>query len=289
MTFRRATIALALLAVVSADPRSRAVAAVAPARAGYDSTAETLKELKAAYKAKDGTTAVRLFDQLTSAWAGLPPKDQDEVVKVIESAFGTRRDDGKDVDTLFVGAAASLAQMGPSGGKAVVRTLALKHVQARPAVVAALVEGLGEQNDPAMVPELLKWLRPEKPLGIHAEVVAGAARALSHYREADAKVRKQAVGEMVAVYVDLDGKTRAERAKERANPDVETAFQQIETPVLLTLRTLSGENYERAEDWAKWWTKAKDADWSGSAPAPAPVPPKKSGIAEPPRKDQGRP
>jgi len=258
--------------------------------ASDDGTAEALKELKAAYKAKDGTTAVRLFDQLTSAWAGLPPKDQDEVVKVIESAFGTRRDDGKDVDTLFVGAAASLAQMGPAGGKAVLRTLALKHVQARPAVVAALVAGLGEQNDPAMVPELLKWLKPEKPLGIHAEVVAGAARALSHYREADAKLRKQAVGEMVGVYVDLDGKTRAERAKDRPNADVETAFQQIETPILLTLRTLSGENLERAEDWAKWWSKAKDADWSASAPAPAAAPPKKSGDdPPPPKKDRGRP
>lgn len=254
--------------------------------ASDDTTAETLKELKAAYKAKDGTTAVRLFDQLTSAFAGLPPKDQEEVVKVVESAFGTRHDDGKDVDTLFVGAGASLAQMGPAGGKAVLRTLALKHVQARPSVVAALVEGLGEQNDPAMAPELLKWLKPEKPLGIHAEVVAGAARALAHYREADAKLRKQAVGELIAVYVDLDAKTRAERAKERPNAEVETAFQQIETPVLLTLRTLSGENYERAEDWAKWWTKAKDADWSGDAPAP--VPPKKSGNA-PPKKDQGRP
>jgi hypothetical protein len=278
--------------VFAAGPRAfPAQLSVALSRgvASDDTTAETLKELKAAYKAKDGTTAVRLFDQLTSAFAGLPPKDQEEVVKVIESAFGTRHDDGKDVDMLFVGASASLAQMGPSGGKALLRSLALKHVQARPAVVAALVEGLGEQNDPAMVPELLKWLKPEKPLGIHAEVVAGAARALAHYREADAKVRKQAVGEMIAVYVDLDARTRAERAKERANPDVETAFQQIETPVLLTLRTLSGENYERAEDWAKWWTKAKDADWSGDAPAPAPVPPKKSGIAEPPRKDQGRP
>jgi hypothetical protein len=290
MTFRRATIALALLALASADRRSPAMAAVAPAHAGYDSTAETLKELKAAYKAKDSAAAVRLFDQLTSAFAGLPPKEQEEVLKVIESAFGTRHDDGKDVDPLFIGAAASLAQMGPAGGKAVLRAISQKHVQARPAVLASLVEGLGEQDDPAMVPELLKWLKPEKPLGIHAEVVAGAARALVHYREADAKLRKLAVGELVAVYVDLDGKTRAERAKERPNPDVETAFQQIETPILLTLRTLSGENLERAEDWAKWWSKAKDADWSASAPAPAAAPPKKSGDdPPPPKKDRGRP
>jgi hypothetical protein len=288
MTFRRATIAFTLLAVIPGNLRASAAAAAAPARAGYDSTAETLKELKAAYKAKDSAAAVRCFDQLTSAFAGLPPKEQDEVVKVIESAFGTRHDDGKDVDQLFIGAAASLAQMGPAGGKSVLRAIAQKHVQARPAVLASLVEGLGEQDDPAMVTELLKWLKPEKPLGIHAEVVAGAARALVHYRESDAKLRKQAVGELVAVYVDLDGKTRAERAKERPNADVETAFQQIETPVLLTLRTLSGETFERAEDWAKWWSKAKDADWSGSAPAPAP--PKKSGDGPPPpKKDRARP
>jgi len=288
MVSRCAAVVTVLLLVAPADVRSLAAAAVAPARAGCDSTAETLKELKSAYKAKDSATAVRLFDQLTSAFAGLPPKEQEEVVKVVESAFGTRRDEGKDVDQLFIGAAASLAQMGPAGGRAVLRAIAQKHVQARPAVLASLVEGLGEQDDPAMVPELLKWLKPDKPLGIHAEVVAGAARALVHYREADAKLRKLAVGELVAVYVDLDGKTRAERAKERPNPDVETAFQQIETPILLTLRSLSGENLERAEDWSRWWSKAKDADWSGSAPAPAP--PKKSGDAPPPpRKDRPRP
>jgi hypothetical protein len=166
--------------------------------------------------------------------------------------------------------------MGAGGGKALLRALALKHLRARPVVLASLVEGLGQQNDPAMVPELLKWLKPEKPLGIHADVVAGAARALSRYRQADPKLRKLAVGELIAVYADLDAKARAERAKEHGSPEVDTAFQQIETPVLMTLRTLSGEGFERADDWTKWWIKAKDADWSGDAPAPAPAP-KKSG------------
>jgi hypothetical protein len=243
---------------------------------GDDATAQALKDLKAAYKAKDTPAAVRVFDQLVSSFEGLAPKDQDEVVKVIESAFNSRRDDGKEVDDLFIAAAASLSGMGPAGGKALLRGLELKHLRARPSVLAALVQGLGEQNDPAMVPELLKWLKPEKPLGVQAIVVAGSVRALARYREADPKLRKQIVGEIVAVYADLDAKTRGERAKEHANPEVDTAFQQIETPLLLTLRTLSGEGFERADDWTKWWSKAKDADWSGNAPAPA-APPKKSG------------
>jgi hypothetical protein len=246
---------------------------------GDDATAQALKDLKAAYKAKDTDAAVRVFDQLLNSFEGLAPKDQEEVVKVVESAFTTRRDDGKDVDRLFIAAGASLSNMGVAGSKALLRGLELKHLRARPDVLAALVQGLGEQNDPSMVPELLKWLKPEKPLGVQAIVVAASVRALAHYREADPKLRKQIVGEIVAVYADLDAKTRAERAKERANPEVDTAFQQIETPLLLTLRTLSGEGFERAEDWTKWWSKAKDADWSGNAPAPV-APPKKSG---PPR------
>jgi hypothetical protein len=250
----------------------------APA-AGDDATAQSLKDLKAAYKAKDTPAAVRVFDQLVGGFEALAPKDQEEVVKTVESAFATRRDDAADADDLFVAAAASLSNMGAGGAKALVRSLALKHLRARPKELATLVEGLGQQNDPAMVPELLKWLKPEKPLGVQAIVVAGAARALSRYREADPKLRKQAVGELVAVYVDLDAKTRAERAKEHGNPEVDTAFQQIETPVLMTLRSLSGEGFEKPDDWNKWWSKAKDADWSGNAPAPAPpaAPPKKSG------------
>jgi hypothetical protein len=244
-----------------------------------DATAQALKDLKAAYKAKDSPAAVRLFDQLLGAFEGLAPKEQEEVVKVVESSFTTRRDDAKDADDLFVAAAASLANMGAGGGKALLRALEMKHLRARPSVLAALVEGLGQQNDPAMVPPLLKWLKPEKPLGEQAIVVAAAVRALARYREAEPKLRKQAVGEMIAVYADLDAKARAERAKERASEEVETAFQQLETPMLMALRTLSGEAFEHADDWTKWWSRAKDADWSGSAPAAAP-PPKKSGPPE---------
>lgn len=244
-----------------------------------DATAQALKDLKAAYKAKDSPAAVRLFDQLVGSFEGLAPKDQEEVVKVVESAFTTRRDDAKDADQLFVGAAASLATMGAGGGKALLRALEMKHLRSRPEVLATLVEGLGQQDDPAMVPTLLKWLKPEKPLGTEAVVVAGAVRALARYREADWKLRRQAVGELVAVYADLDAKTRAERAKEHGNPDVDTAFQQIETPILLALRALSGENLEKPDEWTRWWSKAKDADWSGGAApaAPAAPPPKKSG------------
>jgi hypothetical protein len=243
-------------------------ALLGPAAGRDDATAQTLKDLKAAYKAK------------VSSFEGLAPKDQEEVVKVVESAFTTRRDDAKDADRLFIGAAASLATMGPAGGKALLRGLEMKHLRARPEVLATLVEGLGQQSDPAMAPVLLKWLKPEKPLGAEAVVVAGAVKALARYREADPKLRKQAVGEIIAVYSDLDARTRAERAKEHGNPDVDTAFQQIETPILMTLRTLSGEGYERADDWAKWWTKAKDADWSGAAPAALPPPKKGSSPQE---------
>jgi hypothetical protein len=168
--------------------------------------------------------------------------------------------------------------MGAPGGKALLRGIEMKHLRVRPNVLAALVEGLGQQSDPAMVPELLKWLKPEKPLGAQAVVVAASVRALARYREADWKLRKQAVGDLVAVYADLDAKMRAERAKAHGDPEVDTAFQQIETPILMTLRTLSGEGYERPDDWTRWWSKAKDADWSGAAPAaPAAPPPKKSG------------
>lgn len=255
------------------------LALLGPAAGRDDATAQALKDLKSAYKAKDSDAAVRLFDQLVSSFEGLAPKDQEEVVKVVESAFTTRRDDAKDADRLFIGAAASLATMGPAGGKALLRGLEMKHLRARPEVLSTLVEGLGQQSDPAMVPVLLKWLKPEKPLGTEAVVVAGAVKALARYREADPKLRKQAVGEIIAVYSDLDAKTRAERAKEHGNPDVDTAFQQIETPMLMTLRTLSGEGFERADDWAKWWGKAKDADWSGNAPSagPAAAPPPKKG------------
>ncbi len=242
-----------------------------------DETADRLKELRAAYKAKDAATAVRLYDQLVQSFELLAPKDQDEVVKTVELAFTTRRDEGSDVDQLFVGAAASLANMGPLGGKALVRALAVKHLRSRPMVLATLVEGLGRQIDPAMVDAILPWLKPEKALGVNAPVVVGAANALARYREAEPKLRKRAVGELVAVYADLDLRYETEHAK--AEPDValETAFQQIEKPLLDSLRALSGEQFESAADWTQWWATAKSADWSAAVGSAAPAKKKEDG------------
>jgi hypothetical protein len=48
--------------------------------------AEQLKSLKAAYKAKDSPAAVRIFDELVQSFEAMAPKDQEEVVKVVESA-----------------------------------------------------------------------------------------------------------------------------------------------------------------------------------------------------------
>ena len=110
-----------------------------------DAIGVRLKELKAAYKAKESATAVRLFDALTQAFDAQDETTQGEVVKVVESAFTSRRDDGEAVDRLFIGAAAALANMGASGEKGLVRALTMKHLVARPLVLATLVEGLGQQ------------------------------------------------------------------------------------------------------------------------------------------------
>jgi hypothetical protein len=226
--------------------------------------AEQLKSLKAAYKAKDSPAAVRIFDELVQSFEGMAPKDQEEVVKVVESAYATRRDEGEDVNQLFVAAAATLSNMGASGEKAVVRTLALKHVRNKPMVVATLVEGLGRQVDATMVDQILPWLKVDNALGANAPVVVGAVNALARFRAGDPKMRKRVVGEMVGVYVDLDAKYEAERAKPEPSDVLLTAFQQIEKPMRDSLRALSGQQFQKVEDWKKWWSTAKDADWTAS-------------------------
>lgn len=235
-------------------------------------TAEQLKELKAAYKAKESAAAVRIFDQLVQAFELAPAKEQEEIVKVVEQAFTTRKDEGDDVVQLFVAASASLANMGPGGEKALVRALALKHLRSKPLVLATLVEGLGRQVNPAMVDQILPWLRPDKALGVNAAVVVGAVNALARFREADPKLRKRVVGELVAVYSDLDSKYRVEHAKPEPSSELETAFQQVEKPLLDGLRALSGAQFENSEDWKTWWATAKTEDWStagGADPGPA--------------------
>jgi hypothetical protein len=246
-------------------------------RLAGDETAEKLKELRAAYKAKDSAGAVRLFDQLVQSFDALAAREQEEVVKAVEAAFATRRDEGKDVEQLFLGAAAALANMGAGGEKALLRAIGLKHVRSKPIVLATAVEGLGQQGNPAAVDSLLPWLKPEKPLGAHAPVVAGAARALARYREADPALRKRVVGVLVEIYRDLDRRSREERARSDPDPEVEVAFQQIEVPMLASLRALSGAQFENADDWVRFWATARDEDWSaprGAAP-PAGSPPKK--------------
>jgi hypothetical protein len=231
-----------------------------------DGTGDRLKELRTAYKAKESATAVRLFDELAQAFDAQDAKTQGEIVKAVEAAFPSRRDEGDDVEHLFIGAAAALANMGEGGEKAIERTLKVKHVLSRPAVVATLVEGLGQQTNPAEVDLLIAWLTPEKPLGVHAPIVAAAVRALGRYREAKPEVRKKTCGALVGVYSQYAADAAAEKAKAKADANVEIAYQQIEVPLLHALRALSGATHENAADWSAWWATAKAEEWKGSRP-----------------------
>jgi len=236
-------------------------------------TAEQLKTLKAAYKAKDSAAAIQVFDGLIQSFESMPPKEQEDAVKVVEQAFGSRSDEGDDVTRLFIAASATLANLGPSGEKALVRVIALKPVRKKPAVLATAVEGLGRQANPAMIDVLLPFLRIEQALGPNSPVVVGAANALARYRAADPKVRKKVVGELVAVYSELDSKYQADRAKPEPSDEISAAFQSFETPLREALRALSGAQHQKLEDWKKWWSTAKDADWS--APGASADPDKK--------------
>ena len=237
------------------------VALAAPLAASLADVGELLKELKAAYKAKDSGAAVNALDQLVQSYESLSEKEKDEVVKATELAFTTRRDEGEDVERLFIAASASLANMGADGEKGLLRALAQKHVRSKPKVVATLVEGLGRQVNPAMVDQLLPWLKPDKPLGANAPVIVGASHALARYREAEGKLRKRISGELVAVYADLDARYQTEHKKPAPDPELEAGFQQVEKPLLDSLRALTGEQFENSEDWKKWWATAKDQDW----------------------------
>ncbi len=223
--------------------------AVSEARAQGLSVDELLQGLEDQVKKKDDEKAISILGELTDRFPKMTEEEQKKVVKDTSKVLGRNRPEGED--DLFVAAVQSLGKMGPEGAKSL--TTAIKGTVKKrfPALATALI-ALSAGKDPAHVPVIEEHL-------VHSEalIVAASAEALGAYGEQPEPMRKQIVEELVKTYAGIAA-TAAARPKE---PVFGQRLSKIDKPMKNALSKLTGQTFDNATDWERWYNKNKRVKW----------------------------
>ena len=228
---------------------------------GQQTSKELLRDLSRATK-QDPASAIPTLDLLIERFETADEKERKSITRGIEGMFRARKDSEEGVDQLFVAAAAALSAMGEEGDEALMRSTKLKHLRARPVVLATLIESLGQQARVEVLDTVLDHLSIDSDKAeMTVPVSVAALRAVRRFREAPAKVRKQLVERLVRDYTELDRRFEAKRESDRPDPGLELAFNSLEVPFLQALQELTGESCRSAPDWREWWEEHRNLDW----------------------------
>ena len=199
---------------------------------------------------------IAIVDELLVEYPKSGPKDKAAIVGFLGKAFEQKRDEvseGVPNNKLSMAAAVALGAMGPESTKTLEGWIDDKRLKKDVALVGRLILSLGKTKDPAATRKLIKLLEhPEPPL------VSAAAQALGEFKEADLKVRKDAFESMLKVLMssfnNKEGNPNDLVAKER--------YDIIGSPIITSLKALSGHDEREPAAWQTWWNNNKNKDWN---------------------------
>jgi hypothetical protein len=199
---------------------------------------------------------IATIDELLVEYPKSGPKDKASIVAFLGKSIEQKRDEvseGVPNNKLAMAAAVALGAMGPESTKTLEGWIDDKRLKKDVALVGRLVLSLGKTKDPAATRKLIKLLEhPEPPL------VSAAAQALGEFKEADLKVRKEAFESMLKVLMssfnNKEGNPNDLVAKER--------YDIIGSPIITSLRALSGHDEREPAAWQAWWNNNKNKDWN---------------------------
>lgn len=199
---------------------------------------------------------IAIIDELLVEYPKSGPKDKAAIVGFLGKAFEQKRDEvseGVPNNKLCMAAAVALGAMGPESTKTIEGWIDDKRLKKDVALVGRLILSLGKTKDPAATRKLIKLLEhPEPPL------VSAAAQALGEFKEADLKVRKDSFEAMLKVLMssfnNKEGNPNDLVAKER--------YDIIGSPIITSLKALSGHDEREPAAWQAWWNNNKNKDWN---------------------------
>ncbi|WP_145066695.1 HEAT repeat domain-containing protein [Engelhardtia mirabilis] len=224
--------------------------------------AKLLDQLEEHYNDRKGEqdeAAVGLVDSLLQEFPESGPKDRESIVDGIADAVTVKRlldDEDQPRDTLQIAAATALGRMGPESGPALIKLVDHKALRETLRAHGAVLKSLGRVHPEKGVKPLIEMLDHKDE-----ELVAAASVGLAGYVEADQKVRKDIVENLLKTIIPLkdalangeDASSAYEEARER--------FDAISAAVRDTLQVLTGHDEREFYAWRDWWNDNKKKDW----------------------------
>lgn len=245
---------LLLLAVLLPTQDEPAAEQTASPEAPLEEIEAALKERrspKAEERAAADDRIVAAIDRLASDFESYADKDQKKVVSNLAKLFSVRTDEGED--KIFTAAAAALSEMGPNAEPVLVKAMKNKHLEDRLGVQEMLIESLGRHRNPKNVDLFVDLMKKDED-----RIVVAAVKALGEYRDADAKIRKEIVEQLVKAYANAHALDTREKGK---NPVFHERLLAIEVPMNESLAALTLQSFQSAPEWEKWFNDNRSKKW----------------------------
>jgi HEAT repeat protein len=210
-------------------------------------------------RGKQDAEAIAVLDLLVPEFEKSGVKDRQAIVKGLDKCLDVRRtesEDGLRDNKLFLAAAVCLRTMGPESAPVLIKWIGHKDHKKDLALQAKLITSLGKTRDEAGRKVLIKLLVDKSPA-----VQAAAAEALGEYSEADQKVRKECVQDLITMalmpakgLIDVQTPNQADRER----------WDTISAPIITSLQRLTRHTETDPQKWQAWWNDNKKKDWDKS-------------------------
>ena len=227
---------------------------------------EKLKEFRSAiYDRKRGrdSEAHSRIDKFLKAYQAktMHPKDQASVRKALQDCLlspKVKRD--PEHRGLFNAAAIALGRMGPEASKSLVKAFGSPKFKGREwvAMRAVFLKSTGKTKDLKQVGFLVERASREH----EDKLLQAAGEALGNFADADQKVRKAIVKDLIKKFNEIDGQSRA--SLDPGNSNVKRAKERlaaISRDWNQTLRRLTRQSLSSPTDWNRFYNKNKNKNW----------------------------
>ncbi|HUR28403.1 MAG TPA: HEAT repeat domain-containing protein [Planctomycetota bacterium] len=210
-------------------------------------------------RGKEDDAAIKVIDTLVQEFEKSGPKDRVLIVKGLDKCFDAKRQDvseGVPDNKLYMAAAVSLRTMAPESAAVLMKWIGQKDHRKDLALQAKLITSLGKTRDEEGRKVLIKLLVDKSPA-----VQAATAEALGEFADADQKVRKECVEEMIKnALMPAKGAIDVQQPNQ-ADKD---RWDTISAPIITSLQRLSKHNETDPQKWQAWWNDNKKKDWDKS-------------------------
>jgi HEAT repeat protein len=203
----------------------------------------------------EDTEAVGVLDQLVQEFSKSGPKDQASILKGLGKCFDVKRrelEDGLPDNKLFVATAICLGEMGEGAAPVLLKYVGNKKHRKNLTLQRQLILSVGKAKNLKVVKDVVDLLKDKDDV-----VIASAAEALKNYGDAPLKTRKMIFNELLKILVT----TEALKNQDVNDIVSRDRYDTIASPIMASLKELSGHEERKGEDWQRWWNKNKKKDW----------------------------